>query len=1738
MKTTNFTKYLVMLFALLSIGLRGQLSGILTIPGTYTSIGAAIADLNSLGVSGSLTINIAAGYTETAPVGGYTLNAITGASSANQITFQKNGLGANPLISAYAGSALPNSAVQDGVWIFSGSDYITIDGIDITDGNLSNPGTMEFGYGLFKASTTDGCQNNTIKNCVITLNRINNDVGAGPAVDGSRGIDVVNALVGTHTTAVVVSSASGANSNNRFYSNTIRNCNIGIAMIGFADVSPFAYADMGNDVGGSSALTGNTIIGFGGGGTLTPAAAIRTLAQYSLNASYNTINNITGGVGHAATLRGVFISTALSAYSTINNNTITLVAAGTVAQQVSAIENSSGATPASNQIQITDNLITNCTYSTSTNCTFYGIYNTASAAYLNISNNRLLNNSSASAGGTYYSIYNTGAVGGSVFINNNTINGLSFTASSTSLIHRTIYNTGAAATATLQMNGNSIQGISFSGAGSGVVDFLYNSASAVNQSVNNNSLVNLSINTSGSMYLLYCNNNMGANALRTITGNSVITAFSKTLGGGTVYGYYSNSTSPGTSNEINSNNNFSNMNVTGATALNVWYSGDGTTSSPYGPSKVITNNMFQNINAGTSAVVVLTAGYCNSGAAGTVSNNILSTVNCSCAITGIQLTQGAHNAYRNSVSSFTSAGSSSAVLGIHVSSGITQAIYKNRVYDLSSTQSGGSVIGINITAATTNSVYNNLVGDLRTPGASAANPLIGISLTGGTTHHVYYNSVNLNATSSGANFGSSAISVNASPTTINLRNNIFNNTSTASGTGTTTAFRKSSSSLANYGASSNNNLFYAGVPSGSNLIFYDGTNSVQSIAAFGTLVSPRDVASVTESPNFVSTAGANANFLNINTSIPTVIESGAAPISGITDDYIGTARNLSLPDIGAWEGMYTVISCTSASGGTLVTSSATACAGQTLVAASSSVSSGFGTGYLWKVATTSGGPYSAVSGGTGSTTTSYTSAPLPSGVYYVVLETTCAAASLTAISNEGTLTVNAIPTASASVSNSNICAGADLNFSGSGSSSNYLWSGPNAYTTSLQSPTLTVASTSLSGIYSLITTSLGCSSAPSTVAVVVNATPQTITLSPLSANICTGGSQTIAVLGGVANPTLNFGTQANQNGASTSSTGYPAPYTAYYGGQRMQLLILASELASAGFIANTPINSVQFPVVSRGANWGASITENQNFQVNIGATTLTSISAFQTGLTNVVAPYNFTPAVGYNNTHTFASPFIWNGTSNIILETTFSNNFSGTAADLITQYNSPTAFQSAIVYRADSQTASTMSVATTISYAYSARPDFRLNGTTIGTVSWSPGASLSSTNTPTVNASPIVNTNYTVTATLGSCIKTGTIAVNIVPVPSLSIAATDATVCAGSDVTLTVSGADTYSWDAVTTTNTIVVNPLVNTQYTVSGQNQNCTPVTQSISLVANPLPTVSAIASSTAVCSGQSAVLTASGAATYSWISGPGTNTYQVNPSANSTYSVLGLSAEGCAGDATVSVDVNSLPAVSVTPSSATVCAQSPATFTASGANSYVWTSGSTSAIETISPAVSSVYTVTGTDANNCAATQTVNLVANALPTILVSPTSPSICTDGSVVISASGAVSYSWTNGPNTASLLANPAATTVYTVEGIDANNCKNSTFVTVVVDICTGISNAAFQRDAVKLFPNPSTGLFTVQFDFEGEKSVVIVNSVGQVILQSTGTQQEQSIDLNEFAKGVYFVKVSSGTLSGNYKVVIH
>lgn len=545
----------------------------------------------------------------------------------------------------------------------------------------------------------------------------------------------------------------------------------------------------------------------------------------------------------------------------------------------------------------------------------------------NVSYNTITSSNGGTTAGTLRGIYfpsYSNAIAGTTtnVINNNSISLKSAVAAGT-INSISVEATTVNATSTLDVNNNDINNTGHTVAASGAITFILQAGVPLNLNVNNNTFTNLTVNTTGSVILI--SNNVSAptaGSTYNTNGNSIVTAFNKTGAGGTLTFFTTNASSVAGTFVNNLNNNFSNITVTGATTIAGWSNTDGGT-----PTKAVSNNTFSNIVGGTSAITIININF----GINTASGNVISNVTGGGAVTGISRgTSGTiGDVIGNTISGLSSTGAS-AVTGIAYGGNGAGVISKNKIYDLQVNNAGGTVFGVSITSLVTPlNVSNNYIGNLTAPISSAsADAVRGFNITSTSSSsniNMYYNTVYLNASSSGTNFSSSALfhttSGTATTATLTSRNNIFINTSTPSGTGITSAYRRSSTTLTNFAAASNNNIYYAGTPSASRLIFYDGTNSDQTMAAYKTRVSPRESNSVTENVPFLSTVGANVNFLHIDPTVATQAESGGANITGFTDDYDGNVRQGNpgyagtgtSPDIGADEGNFILLDLTSPS---------------------------------------------------------------------------------------------------------------------------------------------------------------------------------------------------------------------------------------------------------------------------------------------------------------------------------------------------------------------------------------------------------------------------------------------------------------------------------------------------------------------------------------------------------------------------------------------------------------------------------------------------------------------------------------------------------------------------------------------------------------------------------------------------------------------------------------------------------
>lgn len=349
------------------------------------------------------------------------------------------------------------------------------------------------------------------------------------------------------------------------------------------------------------------------------------------------------------------------------------------------------------------------------------------------------------------------------------------------------------------------------------------------------------------------------------------------------------------------------------------------------------------------------------------------------------------------------------------------------------------------------------------------------------------------------------------------------------------------------------------------------------------------------------------------------------------------------------------------------------------------------------------------------------------------------------------------------------------------------------------------------------------------------------------------------------------------------------------------------------------------------------------------------------------------------------------------------------------------------------------------------------------TFSWSPVTNIAGSNTsisilltpPTPALNSSVTTVYTVmvTPTLVSCPISKTVAVTAINFPTPTLSAIP--VFCQNDPTYIITalpaGGTFFSSDPnqPVTPQGVIVPSLaatgVNT-FSYSFFPGSCADLGGSFTINSIPSLTVSG---NTVFCQGQSTTLTVSGAGNYSWSTGSAGNQVTLAPAFSGTCSVSGSLGNGCQATEIVSLTVNNNPALSVT-GNTILCEGGASVLNVSGADIYSWPNGFTTNQVTVTPTASGNYTVTGTyTASGCSTVKMVSLTVNPNPALAVTG-STAICSGQTATLNASGASTYSWSNGPAVSQITLTPAGTGNYLVTGTTAaTGCTSSLSVIITV-----------------------------------------------------------------------------------------
>jgi hypothetical protein len=739
------------------------------------------------------------------------------------------------------------------------------------------------------------------------------------------------------------------------------------------------------------------------------------------------------------------------------------------------------------------------------------------------------------------------------------------------------------------------------------------------------------------------------------------------------------------------------------------------------------------------------------------------------------------------------------------------------------------------------------------------------------------------------------------------------------------------------------------------------------------------------------------------------------------------------------------------------------CEGETL-----NLQASGGTSYAWS------GPASFSSNLQNPTRPNLTSAMAGS---YIVTVTDGNMCSSTATVN---ITVNAVPTASASATKVSLCEGESLNLQASGGST-YAWSGPASFSSNQQNPTRPNATTAMTGLYNVTVTSGGCSST-ATVDITVNALP---TANPSSNTpVCAGQTLNLQATGGSTyawSGPASFSSSQQNPTRPNATTAMSGSYT---------VTVTDGNMCSDTKTITVAISDA--PTV----NAGTDVTSCAGSVALIGSIGGSASSATWGGGSGT-----FSPSVNsLTATYTPSAAEIAAGAVALTLTTNDPDGVGGCDAATdqvtITIIPGPTANADMDI----SVCANDLPVA--------------LNGSIGGsavTATWSGGSgtfspsanSLTATYTP--SAAEIAAGTVTLTLTTndpdgaGGCNAATdqvTITMNALPIPTAS---NSGAACVGGNITLTATGGATYQWSSPNGFTSTSPNPMLTAvttsmsgPYTVTVTSANNCSATATTNVTVHDLPNATATATDATPCVGAPINLQATGGASYTWSGPNGFSNNTATPSIASatatntgTYIVTVTDNNTCKDTASVFISVKELPIINLGQDKS-ICAGSPTTITAntsggsgSGYN-VAWSTNETGSSISVSPASTTTYSATVTDSNQCNANDAVTVSVNALPTATIAG-GGSICADSgdqaAIDIALTGKSPWTLTyaiNGTAQApiSIAASPyilqtEQAGTYTIVNVrDANTCNNtgSGSATVIVNGAPTVSNIATTCDA--------------------------------------------------------------------------
>ena len=392
--------------------------------------------------------------------------------------------------------------------------------------------------------------------------------------------------------------------------------------------------------------------------------------------------------------------------------------------------------------------------------------------------------------------------------------------------------------------------------------------------------------------------------------------------------------------------------------------------------------------------------------------------------------------------------------------------------------------------------------------------------------------------------------------------------------------------------------------------------------------------------------------------------------------------------------------------------------------------------------------------------------------------------------------------------------------------------------------------------------------------------------------------------------------------------------------------------------------------------------------------------------------------------------------------------------------------------------------------------------------------------------------------------------------------------CNGGAVTLTGTGAQTYSW-IPNVANGSTFTPSINQTYTLTGFDANgCSSWDQTNILLENF--SIDAGQNLT-VCQGDSAVLTATGSPNIIWNNNDVSNGIPFYPLNSGYITAFATSANGCLASDSVLLTVNPAPSIDAGQDYFT-CPGDSITLLASGGNNLIW-NGTIANDTTFVPNASATYVVSGERRLGCIGSDTLHVFYGTFPDLNAGQ-DQSVCFGDEVILYGTGGIFMYWSNniadsipfvpqqsgsyvltgasnegcvGTDTVYVSVNDASSNTINASAIDSYTLNGQTYTAsgtysqiltnatgcdslLTLNLTLDFTGLNENLDASLLvYPNPAQDLIflAVEPDLIGSK-IMICDALGRIILETMLQKEETTIDLCEFTSGTYLIKVGSQT----------